>query len=77
MLYFLGVFRSEAGTSDAKEISSMLSVISERVRKRVESQTCKTKGGRGAYRLRFSIKFFYCISLSPCHRLQPMGHISR
>jgi hypothetical protein len=49
MLYFSGVFRSEVGTSDAKEISSRLSVIWERVRKRVEVRQ-ENKGGR-AYRL--------------------------
>jgi hypothetical protein len=50
MLYFSGIFRSEAGTSDAKEISRRLSIISERARKHVESQTGKQRG-RGAYHL--------------------------
>jgi hypothetical protein len=47
MLHFSGIFRSEAGTSNAKEISSGLSVISERVTKHVESQTGKQRGVGG------------------------------
>jgi hypothetical protein len=36
MLYFSGIFHSEVGTPDAREISSRLSIISERLRKRVK-----------------------------------------
>ena len=36
MSYFSGMFRNEAGTPGARDISSRSSIISERLRKRVE-----------------------------------------
>jgi hypothetical protein len=49
MLYFSGMLRNEAGTPDAREISSKLSIILERLKKRVE--TVQVRENKGAYRL--------------------------